>query len=211
MNDHDREFALIDRLASGDLEESRRQDVFVWLDDDPTRWRRCALALLEARELEQALDNWRAEVGPAALERATLPARRPFRASAALALAASLMIAFSLGALVRGFSATSAPAVAELPKTTHDKAAPDAVPHKQPDSIVEQPVGPEDAPVKAVVSTANEPQGDVIPAYVRSQLERQGYQLRSYPARWPVVLPDGRRGTVAVDELQVSYVGQRTY
>src|SRR5438093_6448897 len=48
----------IDRLAAGDLDAPARRELFAWLDAEPLRWRRCALALLEARDLEQALDDW---------------------------------------------------------------------------------------------------------------------------------------------------------
>ncbi len=65
MNDPRREddsqIGLLDRLAAGDLDHAARRELFVWLDREPARWRRCALALLEARELEQALGDWTAE------------------------------------------------------------------------------------------------------------------------------------------------------
>ena len=50
MNDDSTQFALIDRLATGELDGAVRRDLFAWLDHEPSRWRRCALALLEARD-----------------------------------------------------------------------------------------------------------------------------------------------------------------
>lgn len=50
--------AQVDRLASGDLPADERAELFRWLEAEPSRWRRCALALLEARELEQAMGQW---------------------------------------------------------------------------------------------------------------------------------------------------------
>lgn len=209
MNDHPRELTWIDRLASGDLEGADRQQLFAWLDHEPSRWRRCALALLEARELAETLGDWHAEV-PAVSTVGLLPPRRPIRVGAVLALAASVMIAFSLGLLVRGFSNAPSPVVAESARPMSPESARQTAGEKLPSRTADQAAAPA-APVKTVASTANVPTSKVIPPYVRSQLERQGYQLRSHPVRLPVVLPDGRRTTVAADELQVSYVGQRTY
>ena len=209
MNDHPRELIWIDRLASGELEGAERQELFAWLDDDPSRWRRCALALLEARELAEALEDWHGEV-PAAAMISLLPNPQPRRVRSALALAASIMIAFSLGLLVRGFS--NVPRLGGVNPT--DRASSEPAPQIVADKLLagteEQAPAPT-ARVKTVASTADVARSAVIPPYVRSQLERQGYQLRSHPVRVPVVLPDGRRTTIAADELQVSYVGQQTY
>jgi hypothetical protein len=46
--------AQIDRLVSGDLHEGDRRSLLAWLDEEPTRWRACALAFLEAQVWEQA-------------------------------------------------------------------------------------------------------------------------------------------------------------
>ncbi|HVC96451.1 MAG TPA: hypothetical protein VND64_22390, partial [Pirellulales bacterium] len=59
--ENDLQIGLLDRLAAGDLDGSSRRELFTWLDREPGLWRRCALALLEARELEQALGDWKAE------------------------------------------------------------------------------------------------------------------------------------------------------
>src|SRR5437773_7780048 len=48
---------LIDRLVSGDLEETRRQELLAWLEEHPDRWRKCALAFLEAQLWRQAFDG----------------------------------------------------------------------------------------------------------------------------------------------------------
>ncbi len=46
--------AQLDRLVSGDLPEPDRRSLLAWLDEEPTRWRACALAFLEAQVFEQA-------------------------------------------------------------------------------------------------------------------------------------------------------------
>src|SRR5436309_2581424 len=48
---------FIDRLVAGDLDEDRRRDLLAWLDDEPVRWRGCALAFLEVQMWEQAFGN----------------------------------------------------------------------------------------------------------------------------------------------------------
>ncbi|HEV3024490.1 MAG TPA: hypothetical protein VGX76_18570 [Pirellulales bacterium] len=61
QNDDDRYSRLLDGFVAGDLNLPARRELFAWLDGDPWRWRRCALALSEVRELEQALHDWTAE------------------------------------------------------------------------------------------------------------------------------------------------------
>lgn len=210
MNNQPHEFEWIDRLASGDLSGSERRELFAWLDRDLSRWRRCALALLEARELDETFVDWRAESQPRTVTAALTPVRRPFHPNSVLALAASVIIAFVLGLVARGWSQVEAPNVAELPRPAAAAAGQQAIAEKSPVVVPDQAASDE-RPVQTIASTASVPPTGVIPAYIRSQLERQGYQLRSQHGRLPVVLPDGRRGTIPVDELQVNYVGQQTY
>lgn len=215
MNGDTKQFALIDRLATSELDESERRDLFFWLDREPVRWRRCAMVLLETRELEHAFDNWRAEVPrrQAPLQRPSVV--RPFRWGAMTALAASIMIAFSVGVVARGWwlprtltiahgrparGERAAPPVPE----SHEKATASAV--HEPNSKVSHSV----TKVAAVMPAAG-PAADLIPSYVRGQWERRGYQVKSRPALLPVVLPDGRKATLPVDELQFNYVGHRAY
>ena len=96
--------AQLDRLATGELAASARRELFAWLEGDRSRWRRCALVLLEARELEHAFDEFSTKA-----PQAFVPATRPstFALSAwcgwggRLALAASLLFAFGLGVAVQ--------------------------------------------------------------------------------------------------------------
>jgi hypothetical protein len=57
-NDDGRYQRLLDGFAAGDLDQAARRELLAWLDGDPWRWRRCALAMVEHRELEQALGDW---------------------------------------------------------------------------------------------------------------------------------------------------------
>jgi hypothetical protein len=126
-NEKDLQIGLLDRLATGDLDGPSRRELFARLDREPALWRKCALVLLEARELERALGDWKAEGrseivpmprwGKLCLDELSkvatdskmatpgpplsrIQARR-WRAHP-LALAALVLIAFGLGMTIRG-------------------------------------------------------------------------------------------------------------
>lgn len=211
--------AQLDRLATGELAASARRELFAWLEGDRSRWRRCALVLLEARELEHAFDEFSTKA-----PQAFVPATRPstFALSAwrgwgrRLALAASLLFAFGLGVAVQRIQtpfdqATVQPsqkqdAAARTFASQPDnrapiaRAAPGASEH---DNRREEPL------IAAADSSA--PSRDPLPAYVRSQLERRGYRVESLHDDVSVVFPDGKHVDLPVDQLQFSYIGQRSY
>jgi hypothetical protein len=211
MDDKMDHAALIDRLAAGEIDESLRRDLFTWLDGEPARWRRCALALLEARELEDALGAWQNQTSKPAVQLARPPAAGFLRPSGLFALAASVMVAFCLGIFARGFFVASAPEIAEAaPSDRHAPAT--TVEEKPAGARLKSPrTESRQHPTAVAAAPSSEKQSDRIPPYVRSQLERRGYQVSSHPAQLPVVLPDGRRVMVPVDQFQLNYVGQRTY
>ncbi|HVX15064.1 MAG TPA: hypothetical protein VHC22_27985 [Pirellulales bacterium] len=206
MNDQPDELALIDRLATGELDEPSRRRLLAWLDREPLHWRRCALALLEAREIEQAFAAWQGE-SPRPKPLRPIQERRP-SSRAILALAASILVAFCLGLFTRGLSVAPAPSVVEVPHPSSQQTPAEPTQNERPSDEVQ----PHSTVAHQTVAAAPSPvPAGPIPPYVRSQWERRGYQLISHPARLPVVLPDGRRVTVPVDQLQLNYVGQRTY
>src|SRR5262245_12355403 len=91
---------LIDRLATGDLDEHRRRELLNWLDERPTRWRRCGLAFLEAQTWNEALG------ASGDVERTVVRTDAPKQHRAAsiairLALAAAVLAAFGLGIVAR--------------------------------------------------------------------------------------------------------------
>ena len=223
--------AAIDRLASGELDVAGRRGLFEWLDHEPRRWRRCALALLEARELEQALDDWSSEIVRVAppvhrmdtachgdgvtsggknfvqpSEAAGSVSRR-LKPSAALALAASLLVAFGLGIGARGLWPAPAAVVADHASKESQSGKP------PPTSEVAEATLPAATETEPWAIAPLAPQRDAdgpISPYVRSQLERRGYEVESHHAVLPVKLPDGRRVMLPVDQYQLRYVGQRT-
>jgi hypothetical protein len=211
MNQDNNNFALIDRLASGELDEAARRDLFAWLDREPMHWRRCALALVEARELADALDDWRAEMPPRVIPLTRASARPRLGINAAFALAASLMITFTLGVFARGFWIAPAPLVAQSPSPASHPASVETPLESHRDTVKQSEMRPDKSVATIAAAAPNEVRSDAVSPYLRSQLERRGYQVISRPAQLPVVLPDGRRLMLPVDQLQLNYVGQRTY
>jgi hypothetical protein len=260
QHDHDSPIRSLDRLAAGDLDAQARRELFAWLDREPSRWRRCALTLLEAREWEQALGDWRAECpsnrrtdvarllddglrlksgdsgrtpprnGAAQVwessPRFPSPAVRPIppagRWGERLAVAATVLVAFGLGIAVRGIGTGPQREVVQAPRDS-DNGRPSPYLQRAPtdgsadrghdtltDQVVSQPNGHDDAPSVAAHPSPSK-SAEPIPAYVRSQLERRGYRVDSRHTVVPVALPDGRRVMLPVDQLQFSYIGQRSY
>lgn len=224
---------LIDRLAAGELDHASRRGLFEQLDREPSQWRRCALALLEARELDQALADWKTEIPPAApkisWERKVGTARRvgtghhvsdrdcvplisPRRWVNLLALAASLLLAFGLGVGTSGVWHDPASAVAQKSgAATRDEgnvAGRDAktVASSAPPAASQR----HSTPVVAATDATKREARDLVSPYVRSLLERRGYEVESHHAVLPAILPDGRRVMLPVDQFQLRYIGHRT-
>jgi hypothetical protein len=226
--------ASLDRLAAGDLDDGARRALFAWLDREPSRWRRCALALLEAREWEGALDDWTAEMRPDAPrtdairpaeihpELRTAPSAARFGRMAALAVAASVAIAFGLGmAADRKWTASRRP-TAEVASGAESSRAIESRPNgdlpQPPKEGLDKSVGREEPPSARAVprnepaAAASSPERpDLVPAYVRSQLERRGYRVDSQRQLVSVSLPGGRKVTLPVEKWNLNYVGNRVY
>jgi hypothetical protein len=49
---------LLDRMVCGDLDEVARRRLVEWLEEDPSRWRLCGLAFLEAQTWSETLGQW---------------------------------------------------------------------------------------------------------------------------------------------------------
>lgn len=211
--------AQLDRLATGELAAAARRELFSWLDDDRSRWRRCALVLLEARELDQAFDDLTNEAperpAPATQPSTFAPSTRRGWGRR-LALAVSLFVAFGLGFGVDRIrnpleqAAVQQPqkhdAVATTPASQSDNHAPVS---RNASSVPQLDNRREGPPTVAARSPGMS--GDPIPAYVRSQLEKRGYRVESRRSDVSIVFPDGKHLNLPVDEVQFSYIGQRSY
>jgi anti-sigma factor RsiW len=211
---------LLERLASGTLEGHARRELFRWLESDPARWRQCALMLLESRELEQALGDWRALVpSPAAFPSCpepaqSVPAPRPW--TRRLTLVAGLLIAFGLGVLARGARPARDAVIGQAPHNLPSAgntivARPNERPG--PNAAADSPAPVTDQAPSRDLARAR-PQrdaGESLPPYVRSQLEKHGYRVDSQHKLVAVALPDGRSVKLPLDQFQFRYVGHRSY
>jgi hypothetical protein len=124
---------MLDRLVDGEMSAEERRALIASLDVRPDGWRRCALAFLEAQSWRGDMRRLVIDATRSASDGATPavtkdPAReRPAswsRLNTALAIAASVMLAFGLGSqlrMPRGVTGIDNPSVAVAPP-----AAPEA-------------------------------------------------------------------------------------
>jgi hypothetical protein len=226
--------ALLDRLVDGELAEVERRKLLVSLDQRPSGWRQCALAFLEAQSwrdlLGVAVDEptrapMEATVAEpsqmSALESAPSPApcespplvvpasttRRQSRSRRWLwvgEMAASFLVAFSLGLWLRGgFTTTTS--------TTPpgDNGATRAV------EMVVQGAGGKTQTMQVPVLPSSragwwqsQPAAS-IPDDVRRAVERAGGRIRQVRKYFPVELPDGSRAVVPIDQIDVEPAGNQ--
>jgi hypothetical protein len=177
---------LLDRLVDGEIDPRQRQELLKALDREPDGWRRCAMAFLEAQAWADAFDG-----GNEIATRVPAPAPRQRARLGFMRLggiAAAVAVAFVTGFAARGPSGagqTSAPYAINPPPTS---PAPTAAPA---------------APVR--------PPPTALPAYVRRQLEREGYEVKGDQKLVSVALQDGRQVAVPVETLKYRFVGYRVH
>jgi hypothetical protein len=109
---------VLDRLVDGELSPTERRGLLSALDDEPSGWRRCALAFLEAQTFRWQFSRMAAEESLSHSTDDVLAGARSGRSSnvgrnwwgMCLAVAASLLVAFALGTrFPTGSSSASAP------------------------------------------------------------------------------------------------------
>ena len=220
----------IDRLVTGELTDEQRRAVMEWCNEDPIRWRQCALAFLEAQTWQQGLASWTMEGNssiPAttSVELNPKPSTRP--PTNWKVLVASIAIAFFLGVLVR--DPQLFPRKEQQPTTTARPILPANTHQESPDIQAVAKVSPNyvTVPVRTslspnVISTLRIPvdlaekpampaaQPDV-PDYVKRQWEKRGYQIANTERFLSAHLPDGRDVVVPVSGVEVKYVGRPVY
>lgn len=191
---------LIDRLVDGELDPESRRELLLRLDAAPDGWRRCALAFLEAQEFGLAARSWTREHAEPASK---APARRPGSASASrLAMAATIAaVAFFGGFSARGW--TESPTVeGDRPVQFVSESRPAEVPG--PTAVVESD------PTRAAPAPAEE-SPPLMPAYVRAQWARLGYQVERTHKTISMEEEDGRRVTLPLEGYRVEFVGRPIY
>lgn len=137
---------------------------------------------------------------------------RPRRWGSALALAASLLLAFGLGVGARGFWKDQTSLVAKSPAKDSSSDTNSATSAEKLVARNESPIAdpPAHAPTVTPATASKVGAAELISPYVRSQLQRRGYEVESRHAVLPAILPDGRRVMLPVDQFQLRYVGHRT-
>jgi anti-sigma factor RsiW len=208
--------AQIDRLVSGDLPESDRRSLLAWLDEEPSRWRACALAFLEAQTWEQATaftEEALTREGKAPVE----PLGQGSRARSQddksnariawthwLALAAIVLVAFGAGAV----SAWSWPNSANAPRFAQPPAPSQA--HSSGPLLATVSVRTNlDPRLLAQLKLPVEPAADSLAAaspisdYDRKLWERRGYELVEERRYLPAKMPDGRPVMVPVNRVHL--------
>lgn len=247
-NESNLDLAQLDRLVDGELSDDQRRAVVEQLESAPGGWRRCALAFMEAQ-------CWRQGLRTALEEPATVPAltgaassgaaqpttasREHFRATfgqnlweQGLMLAASFMVAFTLGIAARSWLTFSPPpgnsqmAVTpsqaagpglenELLAAGSGSSAEGLVADNAPRQVVLKFAG-QDAesagiplPVLGVDDLARQwlDGDDPLPSEWVKQLARQGLRLERVRDLAPMRLNDGTPAEVPVERWQIRYVG----
>lgn len=227
----------LDRLVDGELCREEYDAVIRSLDQAPGEWRRCALAFLEAQALRRELGDLRREAAiprpaPVAKPRPAASNRWPLL----LAVAASFLVAFGLGLVIRPF----APAT---PVSDEVQVAEQAVPPDAPIGGAPRPA----TPAPAIEPTGRSPSGNVmvmmdggdgsggrsvpvpvydwspqsegmlsqtptnVPAEVRRALRAMGCELRLNKHLIRGETTDGRPVLIPVEQVEIVPAGRRAY
>ena len=213
---------------NGELSDGERRELLERLDRVPGAWRTCALAFLESQCWREELKG----VGPQLTSETTKTAvvrRAPRRIRGTLvAVAATFLVALSLGPLWRGFlSLRPMPSATEVAGTGRNEDFLPEKPGRRAGSSGEaSPVlaatsqtvrAPDDADrgqqwirIPVTQHSSSEPlsseplwtvpaaNADAVPSELRDVLERAGCQVRCFRQLLPGSMEDGRRVVVPV-------------
>jgi hypothetical protein len=213
----------LDRLACGELDETTRKNLFAWLDAEPLRWRGCALALLESQSWNESLEGITLADNKETCDRelrrgqeTRAERRTAFRWAAVASLAAVLLLAFTLGALSRGWLAPQVDAIVEnkLPPasehgTEKDPAGPLMATVSLPPELGSEIPATLQIPVRSVGDSGPRGASTPISEFDQHKWERLGYQLTKERRYLPAQLPDGKKVVVPVDQVKANYVGSK--
>jgi hypothetical protein len=215
--------ARIDRLVADELPEEERHNLLVWLDEDPGRWRLCALAFLEAQTWEAATAAWPEGQGAAAeivsSKNCVAPQHVPVAAAprsvsfSSMAIAGALALMFATGVVSGRFWSVREP--------TQPQAGPPASKLAKNSTVSEtapllatvsvrtnlDPQVPAQLQVPVVPVTAAAIQVPAFSEYERMQWERRGFELNEERRYLPARLPDGREIIVPIKKIEMKYRG----
>lgn len=212
---------LFDRMVDGELSSAERRRLLATFEDRPDGWRRCALAFLEAQSWKHELCDLvnpsaaRANVGWAASEpRSSRLVTRWY------ALAASVLVAFTLGLAFGGHSTAPPNPIDQLVSDVPAPAGPAGNELTPADALtlwVRDDSGqPRSLRVPLVdASTLDRRLGlefpTGVPETVRDQLHERGYQVESKQRYAPLWLENGRPFVVPVEDTKIIPASNRVY
>jgi hypothetical protein len=220
--------AAIDRLIDGELSDAERREILLLIENEPEGWRRCALAFLEDQAFRKALAGV-ASAGEKVKHLASDSLAPPRTRNRNLWLR-HVPIAASLIALTfaAGFAAGGLTTPTPGPEIARSKAPEPSI-HKP-----ETPPKPADESIREVgtIDLVDGSSGEgavqripiysgpglddrwlksqpsTVPEYVRTRWEREGYQVKESRKVVSVILDDGRKVSIPVDEVALDFVGQ---
>lgn len=225
------DLSQLDRLVDGELPDDERLALLERLETEPGAWRRCALAFLEAQcwgqGLRAVLTAPAASPAPVEKVRAAPSAQRRSGAwkflEQGLMIAASFLVAFSLGIAARGWVSGGAagpqvagqsgatavgPTLAASGADRNGASAPRQVVLKWAgesggEREVPLPVlQPEDLARQWLDAGQSQPPQEWL-----RQLGRLGHRVERVRDLVPVRLSDGTEAEVPVEGYQIRYVG----
>jgi anti-sigma factor RsiW len=200
-----RDDRLIDQLVDGELTDSERRDMLLWLENQPDGWRRCALAFLESQSWAQAFGPLapveRSGSRPVPMGKARHPERsRRYSTLARLsALAAGFILVFALGWTLQRRPVEEA---ARAPSVGVEASGTASAPQSAPPRTVEW------AQQKTPLVEKDDP-GPLD--QLAHHWEERGYQAERETRVISMELNDGRRLDMPIEELRVQYIGDRIY
>jgi hypothetical protein len=233
---------LFDRLVDGELSAAERRQLLLALDDRPDGWRRCALRFLEAQCMTESLRQFLREPitrktasvstdcanTSISLAEATSNGKSERRGASWAAIAAGLLIAFTLGLIARSGGSRDGAPLAEGPVLDPNASiaqgdppsAPDANPRNDDDALtlfVRDETG-QTRPVRVPLVDAQTLDRQLglqfrtgVPEELRSRLQDRGFDVQSKRSYAPLWFEDGRPMFVPVEDTKIVPVRQNVY
>jgi hypothetical protein len=225
--------ARFDRLVDGELSADEYKSLVAGLDDEPGGWRRCALAFLESQALgdELATICRSGQLADKPGTSLTLAARKPAdpaRWKLLLAMSASFLVAFILGATLPSLwpaADQTRAAAPEIPVGPSPGDQATALPNGlvrtigNAQLVLDGPGGTLSAagqvPIYEVPGDATSSwlaeQEPAMSAELIRELTRRGHRVERQEEYVPVSLEDGREGMIPVESYQITPVSRRAY
>jgi hypothetical protein len=223
--------AELERLVSGELDEQARAPLIAWLDAEPRRWRLCGLLFMESQTWSDALKEWPSQTPSALPDQSAVARSEPAprggwrRLREAAVLAASVLLAFVLGAAMRNDQAhRGAPSSTVADRSNAgDISEAKAVTNTGVDGAPVMAMLPIASKAGALIqpalhipvvrggSAATENSGDTssVSDYVRQLWARRGYHIDIERRYLLAKLPSGQQVAVPFEQYSIQPIPPR--